>query len=66
MGMEQLTIKTIMESGRIHYIKTQSKKLGISPEEMITNSTYRELHETIYGELQNKMTYLNTYGKFLN
>ena len=65
LGLENLTIKTLMESGRIYYIVKESKKYGINPKEMITNQNYRELHETIYGKIQNHTTYLQTYGVFL-
>lgn len=60
------TIKTIVESGRIHFIKEYAKDNTIPVEQMITNRKYREMHETIYGKIQNQQMYLLMYGKYLS
>ena len=60
---EGTTIKTIRESGRLDLMKKISDKYNVEMEDTITTPHLRELHEKIYGKIQNQMTYLNTWGK---
>ena len=48
LGYEGITIKLLMESGRIQLIKDLCKKNNITVREAITNHKYRTIHEDIY------------------
>lgn len=62
---ENLTLKMIMESGRIHMMYELADKYNVPVIETITNPKIREMHEKIYGKIQNHTAYLNTYGELL-
>ena len=64
LGHENITIKLLMESGRIHFVKELCKANGLTVEEAITNHSYRTLHEDIYGKIQSIPVYFQTYGRF--
>ena len=58
-----ITMKSLAESGRMWYISEMMTSRGLSLEEAaITN---RKEHESIYGSIQNSVTYLNIYGKII-
>lgn len=63
---ENITIKSIMESGRIHMMYQLAAEYNISVEDTINKPQIREIHEKIYGKIQNYTTYMNTYGSALN
>ena len=60
---DNITIKTISESGRIYFIRELMEKYHITAKDAI--SEYKSLHENIYGKLQNVSTYIETYGKII-
>lgn len=62
---ENLTMKLIRESGRIDYIKRFAERENVKPEDIVINNKYRIQVEKIYGDMQNRITYLNTFGKYL-
>lgn len=55
-----LTIKALSESGRMWKISKIIKENNVTLEDAI--SKYRREHESVYGVMQNAVTYLNTYG----
>ena len=66
VGMSSgITIKSIIESGRIEYIKRYSKEHQIDPMQMIDVKKYRILHESIFGNIQNFKVYKKMYSKYL-
>lgn len=66
VGMSSgITIKSIIESGRIEYIKRYSKEHKIDPIQMIDVKKYRILHESIFGNIQNFKVYKKMYSKYL-
>lgn len=64
LGYEGITIKSLMESGRIQFIKEYCKKNKISWENAITDGDHRVIHEDIFGKIQSVPVYLRTYGRF--
>lgn len=62
-GIPTLTIKNLVESGRLHYISEIAKENGITVEEVIKGKKYRKMFEDRYGKVQNLMTYWLTYGQ---
>lgn len=64
-GMPSLTIKNIIESGRLNYILEISISNNVSIEDVIKETRFRKIHEERYGKLQNAMTYWLTYGKLI-
>ena len=63
---DNLTMKVIMENGRIHMMYGLASEYNVPIIETITNHIIRERHEAVYGKIQNQGTYLNTYGVLLN
>jgi hypothetical protein len=64
LGMaEGTTMKTIMESGRLHFIKELAKEYNVKMEDTINNRKLRDIHERIFGKIQNRITYMSTYGR---
>lgn len=64
---DNLTFKTIKESGRLHYIHyVMEKEMGYTFEDCITSGKLRPIHEKIFGKIQNSITYLGTYGSIYN
>ena len=63
LGYEGITIKLLMESGRIQFIKDLCRENNITVKEAITDRSYRTLHEDIYGKIQSVPVYMRTYGK---
>lgn len=61
---QTITQKSIAESGRIEFIRNMMKQYNISKKE-IFNDEYRQIHEKIFGRVQNITTYMETYGKFI-
>lgn len=57
------TMKTIMESGRLYFMWKLSKKYNITMEDTINKREYRNIHEKIFGKIQNRITYMSTYGR---
>ena len=64
LGYEGITIKLLMESGRIQLIKDLCKKNNITVREAITNHKYRTIHEDVYGRIQSVPVYMRTYGEY--
>jgi hypothetical protein len=64
MGYD-FTIKNIIESGRINYIKEIMEKYNISVNKAITEPKYKKMYENIYGHIQSTSVYLKTFGKIL-
>jgi len=62
LGYEGITIKSIMESGRIQFIKNFCRENKLPWQEALTDSDYRSIHEDIYGKIQSVPVYLKTYG----
>lgn len=60
LDLPVLTIRALSESGRMWYINEIAKENGITIEKAIT--TYRKEIEFRYGKIQNKITFINTYG----
>jgi len=66
LGWEEgTTIKTIIESGRIDFIKRYSEVNNIPAKDLAVLAKYRPIHEDIYGMIQNGITYMYTYGLFI-
>ena len=64
LGMpEGTTMKTIMESGRLHFIRELAKEYNVKMEDTINNRQLRDIHERIFGKIQNRITYMSTYGR---
>lgn len=59
-----ITIKSIIESGRIDFIKKYSKEHNIDPIEMINEKHYRIIHEEIFGKIQNFQVYKKMYTRY--
>ena len=59
-----ITIKSIIESGRIDFIKTYSEEHNIDPIQMIEDKNYRIYHEKIFGKIQNIKVYKKIYSKY--
>ena len=66
LGMQNFTMKQLSESGRIDFIKRMMNDYNISLYDAINGKRYREMHETIYGTIQSRPNYINTYGKYYN
>lgn len=66
IGRNYITIKNIIESGRLNFIKETSEKYGISPEEAIKKNPYKNMHEEIYGKVANKLTYWLIYEHYFD
>lgn len=64
LGYENVTIKSLMESGRIQMCKELTAKRGVEPIDAVRDPNLRIIHEKIYGKIQNITTYIDTYGKF--
>ena len=62
-GLPSLTIKNLVESGRLHYISEIARENGITAEEVVKSKKYRKMFEDRYGKIQNLMTYWLTYGQ---
>ena len=58
-----ITMKSIAESGRMWFIGRMMAEQGISLEEAAV--VRRSEHESIYGDIQNSVTYVNIYGKII-
>lgn len=58
------TVKSLMESGRLDMIRNIISKYNISLDDALS-SPYIEMHEKLYGKIQNKSTYKSTYGVLL-
>ena len=66
MGLNPgITIKSIVESGRLDYIKRIVDAYDVSISDAIANTEYRKMHEDIYGKLQNATIYEKTYGQLI-
>ena len=64
LGMvEGTTMKTIMESGRLHFMRELAKEYNVKMEDTINNRQLRDIHERIFGKIQNRITYMSTYGR---
>ena len=64
LGMvEGTTMKTIMESGRLHFMRELAKEYNVKMEDTINNRKLRDIHERIFGKIQNRITYMSTYGR---
>ena len=64
MGYD-FTMKNLVESGRIHYIKKLMEEYNITMEEAVGEPKYRQMHEKIFGHIQSLTVYLKTFGKFI-
>ena len=64
LGYEGVTIKSLMESGRIQFVKDFCRENNVTVKEVITNRNYRIIHEDIYGKIQSVPVYFQTYGRF--
>ena len=62
---ENITIKSIMESGRIDMMRKLAKEYNVPIEDTLRTLHIRKIHERIYGKVQNHSTWLSTYGRFL-
>lgn len=60
LGIDYLRLNDIYESGRIHFIKTEMKKYGLSLAEYI-NSEHCIDYEKIYGKIVSKPSFLKKY-----
>ena len=64
LGHENITVKSLMESGRIHFIKNYCKENNISWEAAVGDRVHRTIHEDIFGKIQSVPVYMRMYGKF--
>jgi len=64
LGYENITIKSIMESGRIQFIKDYCKENKVTWQTAVNDKIRRTIHEDIYGRIQSKPVYMKTYGRF--
>lgn len=64
LGLPNLTVKQIAESGRIYFIHNMIKENGISLHQALTEKRYNIKHETIYGHIQSRPNYVAVYGKY--
>ena len=63
-GYDGVTMKSIMESGRLWFINKYCRENNLSSfSDAITNHDYRIIHEDIYGKIQSVPVYLRTYGE---
>ena len=65
IGIGGLKVKDIIESGRFELIRHIMAEKHITLEQAC-QIPYRELHESIYGRVQNTKTYTYLYTKILN
>lgn len=66
LGMSpSTTMKSIIESGRIHYIKETARRNNINPTDIINTPDYRIPMEERFGKIQNLTSYLQLYGNLM-
>ena len=66
LGYEGITIKSIMESGRLWFISEYCNQNNCSFTDAIIKPSYRSIHEDVYGKIQSVPVYLKTYGKLFD
>lgn len=64
LGFSDMNFKDVSESGRLEFIKRMMKERNITLAEAISGDT-RRIIEYHYGKIQNRLTYMNTYGQFI-
>ena len=57
--------KYLMESGRLHMIKTYMKKHKCDAMTCLGDETFREQMEMRYGRLQSKLSYIRKFKELL-
>ena len=63
LGYENMTAKTLTESGRIDFIQRYISEHNVTLDQMLHE--YRDIHERRFGKLQNTVTYSLTYGRMI-
>ena len=64
LGLSEMNFKDISESGRLEFIRNIMKERNITLSEAISGDT-RRIVEYYYGKIQNRLTYMNTYGQLI-
>lgn len=64
-GNDSINVTSIRNSGKIHFVKTYCKKIGITPKEFLFNAEYRKLIDEQYNDVMKAAPFYEKFKEIL-